>query len=241
MTKDDKLVRNVAAAERTLSLLDAFLDRPGPQSLGDLEKATGLFKSVIFRYMLAFEKFGYVHKTEEGHYRLTAKVLRLGMTFEADFDIIQYVRPIMQRLSETTQESSIFYVREGDQRLCVARVDSPQSIKVTVRPGTLMPLDATAVGQVIQNYADYDTALAALSDGRLPVVTSGISEKVTASVCLPIFRAGHQFIGALSVSGPILRFDPADKKVHRALIDAATELTSALGEDIDYAVALTNG
>lgn len=45
--------RSVAAAERTLAILDAFAGASRSMSLGDLEQATGLFKSVILRYMIS--------------------------------------------------------------------------------------------------------------------------------------------------------------------------------------------
>jgi len=232
--KQPPVIRNVAAAERTLAILDAFLDRAGPLSLGEIEKASGLFKSVIFRYMLAFEKFGYLRKDGDGHYKLSAKVLRLAQAFEAGFDIAEYVRPALKRLADVTKESSVFYVPEGEQRLCLARVDSPQTVKVSVYPGSLLPLDASATGQVFRLYSEAEQAGAALKDGRLPTVTSGVGDKVSASLSLPIFGVGNRFVGALTVSGPVLRFDPMEPGAHAALLAEAAALCANLGATLAY-------
>ena len=61
--------RTINAAQRTLSILNAFLTRDGPLTLGDLESETGLFKSVILRYMLSLEP-DYVTRRQDGLYQL---------------------------------------------------------------------------------------------------------------------------------------------------------------------------
>src|SRR3954467_12346613 len=118
--------RSVAAADRALNILEAFCSGPGRvQTLDDLEWETGLFKSVICRYLLSFERHGYVTKVEEGKYQLGTAVLRLGRAFERAYDMSQFVMPILQDLSKATGESASYYVRNNDKRLCLYRVDSP--------------------------------------------------------------------------------------------------------------------
>jgi DNA-binding IclR family transcriptional regulator len=45
------------------------------------------------------------------------------------------VEPTLHELVKETGESHSFYVREGDIRSCVARVEGPQSVRHNVRIG----------------------------------------------------------------------------------------------------------
>jgi len=44
-------------------------------------------------------------------------------------------------------------VRQGKQRLCLYRVDSPQPIRDHIRAGDLLPLDRGAGGRVLMAFA----------------------------------------------------------------------------------------
>ena len=55
----------------------------------------------------------------------------------------------LHELVKATGESASFYVREGDIRSCVARVEGPQSVRHNVRIGERLPLNRGAPGRVI--------------------------------------------------------------------------------------------
>src|SRR5262249_60979282 len=54
------------------------------------------------------------------------------------------VEPALHQLVKETGESASFYVREGDIRSCVARVEGPQSVRHNVRIGERLPLNKGA-------------------------------------------------------------------------------------------------
>ncbi|WP_144640071.1 IclR family transcriptional regulator [Bordetella genomosp. 13] len=226
--------RSVSAVDRTLSILDAFVGGDGVRSLSELEEATGLFKSVIFRYMLSFERLGYVIKRSDGRYQLGSQVLRLGRAFERAFDMSQYVLPVLRTLTEQTRETSSFYVLENDMRLCLYRIDSPSLLRVTIHPGSRLPLDETATGQVLSRFghparrrqqADPSGYLRTSRN----ITGSGDPDHV-ASMSVPIFGLDNELIGALTVSGPTSRFDPdTDDSARAALANAAMSLSRSVG------------
>lgn len=226
--------RSVTAVDRTLRILNAFIVHEGICSLTDIEGETGLFKSVICRYMLSFEKQGYIKKRLDGRYQLSVQSSRLGKAFEQGFDLASHVMPVLRELVETTQESASFYVLDGDKRLCLHRIDSPSSLRVAVQPGSLLPIDNSATGQVFmhcmaQRLHAGDTADAA-SLLRASSNHTGVDH--TASVSMPVFGVDHHFVGALTLSGPASRFDvAAAKNAGAALLQAAARLGVALGDE----------
>jgi len=223
--------RSVTAADRALSILDAFATGDGIRSLPELSEATGLFKSVICRYMISFERFGYVYKRSDGRYQLGAQALRLGKAYEQALDLSQHVLPVLRQLVAETQESCSFYVREGDQRLCLYRVDSPFSLRVTIQPGTVLPMDDAATALVLARFwPRYDSRRHQDPTQFIQGSANNTRLDFTASISIPVFGLDNGLIGALTLSGPVSRFDPNDCDAARAsLARAAIALSVQLG------------
>ncbi len=56
---------------------------------------------------------------------------------------------MLLELTQATGESAAFYVREGNIRTCIARVEGPQPIRHHARMGSALPLDKGSPGRVI--------------------------------------------------------------------------------------------
>jgi len=222
------LERPVAAADRTLQILDAFIGRQRVLSLGELADATGLFKSVILRYMISFEKLNYVRKLADGRYQLGTKALQLAHAFERSLDQRKVIQAALRRLVGATGESAFFYVKENGHRLCLLGQDSPQSLRVTLRVGASSPLDNTSISQVLTEYQRPEGEIVEYGPDMLRS-TIGVFDPLTASISAPVFDRSGSLFGALSVSGPIPRFD-VTRLEHRSVILAeARDLSRDLG------------
>lgn len=222
--------RSVAAVDRTLSILDAFVDAGGSLTLSQLEEQTGLFKSVIHRYMLSFERSGYIVKTGQGAYQLGPRASHLGRTYERSLNISDMVMSVLEALAADTTESASYHVYDNGKRLCLYRVDSPRALRVSVQPGSILPIDKTATGQVLKRYAVTASAAPAGLHDRDITSSSNVGPDETSSMSIPIFGSGERFLGALTVSGPTSRFDPAtNASARRKLLKAAQALCAKLG------------
>ncbi len=222
--------RSVAAVDRTLSILDAFVEGGGSRTLSQLEEQTGLFKSVICRYMLSFERSGYILKVGEAQYQLGPKAAHLGSTYDRALNLSDVVMPVLEMLAAETTESASFYVHDNGKRLCLYRVDSPRSLRVSVQPGSTLPIDKSATGQVFKLYAVSSTpAPDALGDSHI-TASSNVGPDETSSMSIPIFGLGDRLLGALTVSGPTSRFNPVTQfKARQKLLGAAQKLSVTLG------------
>jgi len=227
-SKSEQIERPVAAAERSLRILDAFALHQRPLSLGDLAEATDLFKSVILRYMISFEKMSYVRKLPDGRYQLSIKALQLGKAFENSLDRRELIHAALSRLRDRTGESVFFYVREGDNRMCLMGVDSPQSLRVSRKIGMLIPMDATSISQVLHNFAAGAPA-GAVVDASMARHSVGSYDPLTASTSAPAFDRSGSLIGALVVSGPVGRFDAARPENLAQVAAEAQRLSALLG------------
>lgn len=220
--------RPVAAAERSLRILDAFASEHRPLTLGDLAEATGLFKSVILRYMISFEKLSYVRKLADGRYQLSIKALQLGRAFENALDQRELIEAAMTRLRDATGESVFFYVREGDNRMCLMGVDSPQSLRVNRKIGVLIPMDSTSISQVLRDYKD-GAPLGTQFDTAMTRHSVGAYDPLTSSVSAPVFNQNGALVGVIAVSGPLGRFDAQSSGILGLVAAEVQRLSAMLG------------
>ncbi len=68
----------------------------------------------------------------------------LGARYQGGFDVDNVVEPVLHELVRLTGEGASFYVREGETRSCLARVDGPRSVHHNIRNGERPPLHLRA-------------------------------------------------------------------------------------------------
>lgn len=224
MSTSNPNLPGVKAAERGLAVLDSFIDQ-GTRGLAEIAKATGLAKPTVLRLLASLERAGYVVRLNDGDYQLGAKLLQLGTTYRANFRLDQHVMPALEHLAVSTQESATFHIREGDRRMSLFRVESPQAVRDVVKAAPMVLLDETSTGRVLK------TAIWPGPKERMTVYSSsGVYDAQTASVSTAVFASGPTLAGALTVSGPIGRFGAAHvREIATHLAAAACRLSAALG------------
>ncbi len=217
-----------AAVDRALSVLAAFRSGDGALTVTELAGRTRLYHSTVLRLLASLAHGRLVRRTPEGRWALGAEVARLASIHSASFALEEVVLPEMRVLVERTQESAAFHVRQGDQRLVLFRVDSPQLLRDHVRAGDLLPLRRGAGGRVLLAYGGargrvYDQVR---RDGYLMVI--GDRTPGLAGISAPVWRADRVLAGALTLTMPEQRLRPSFVKEVTA---SAKRLTAALGGD----------
>jgi len=116
------------------------------------------------------------------------------------------VRPELARLARRTRESAGFSVRDGDARLLLARVHSPESVRDHLEEGARLPLTRGAAGEALLAF-DADRPRGHLREVRARgwAASFGARDPNVAAVAVPLLDRGGRLLGALSVSGPITR------------------------------------
>ncbi|HEY8610649.1 MAG TPA: helix-turn-helix domain-containing protein, partial [Roseomonas sp.] len=149
-TRSTSPLEGVASAGRALTLLSAFRKGDDAVTLAELTDRTGLVKTTVMRLAISLEEHGYLVRLPDGSYRLGAELFRLGSVYQQSFRVEAYVMPALEKLVAETSESASFYVRSGEHRLCLYRVDSPHRLRLHVRQGDMLPMDNSAIAQVLR-------------------------------------------------------------------------------------------
>lgn len=220
-------VKGVASADRLLTVLSAFQRGDDALELAELAERTGLVKSTIMRMCVSLQSFGFIERMRDGRYRLGTEIARLGSVYLQSFALESEVVPVLQRLVSLSGETASFYIRRGEQRLCLFRHDSPSPLRMHVRPGDLRPMDKSSVAQVLRHF---ESGAGPAANIKLPIYSNGVTDPHVASMATPVFGAGQQLLGALAITGPASRLT-AEKAAEVAdhLFGLADILTKSLG------------
>lgn len=205
-----------AAVDRAISMLSAF--QPGDESLtlAELSERTRLYKSTALRLLSSLEHARLVRRLPDGRYTLGNEIARLYGIYSSTFSLDGIVLPVLRKLVEDTGESAAYHVRQGEVRLCLYRVDSPQPIRDHVKAGEVLPLNQGTGGRVLTAFEKELFDAAPRSDKKLYKLireqgycaSTGDRHAEVAGISAPVFHQDQTLAGALTLTMPAHRYDP---------------------------------
>jgi DNA-binding IclR family transcriptional regulator len=215
----DTRISDVGVLDKSMALVDAIA--AGSATLVDLMTVTGQPRATAHRLLMALESHGLVRRDADGRFLLGFRLLALGAAAAAEVPLAGLARSTLAWLRDETAESVQLYVRQGDQRVCVASLDAPQELRTIVPVGATLPLDRGSAGKVLRDQ---------------PVLTRGgwaesVAEREAgvASVSAPVRNPAGVLVAAVSVSGPIERLTRQPGRRHgRAVVAAANQIEARL-------------
>ena len=241
---------------RTIAILDCFnLDKP---TLGvrEVARQTELSPSTVGRIMAYLKEMGILNQDSGTHlYMMGSKVLAWAGIYTVTSDVRTVALPVMVRLQEKTRETISLYVLEGSERVCVERLESPETVRIVARVGRRIPLYAGSAGKVFLAFMSKSNREKILSKIDLVAMTEQtitnlevlqtnldhIRQKgyavsrgewiIDASgTAAPIFNQRGQITAAISISGPRQRFtDEKIKKTAELLVKETEKISFDLG------------
>jgi DNA-binding IclR family transcriptional regulator len=235
-TKKNGIASGVGVLDKTVAIL-ALLSAGGPASLAEVVEGTGLPRPTAHRLLSALEMHHLVARAG-GRYSLGLRLLGWGNR-AAGTNLVDAALPALAALRDETGESTQLYVREGDDRVCVASVERATGLRDTVPVGAVLQLSRGSAGKVLLawtedrgRYADL-VAETDLKEIRHRGWAESVAEREegVASVSAPVFDASGSVVSAaVSASGPIARLgDHPGKRLAERVVATAREIERTLG------------
>jgi DNA-binding IclR family transcriptional regulator len=207
----------VGVLDKASLLLDAVAE--GACGLTELGHRTGFSRATVHRLAGALVHHGLLRRDAEGRYALGVRLVALGRRAADGVPLVEAARVPLERLVAETGESAQLYVRQGDQRLCVASVASPQELRTIVAPGAMLPLERGSAGRILR-------------DGMATGWLATVAERApgVASVSAGIRDGDARVVAAVGISGPAERLgsDPG-ARFGPSVREAADRVEIALG------------
>jgi DNA-binding IclR family transcriptional regulator len=219
----------VEAVERALTILCAFQGQGEALSLAEVARRTGFYKSTILRLAASLERMGFLHRDESGSFTLGPELPRLAALSGPGPDLEKLVRPKLEKLVKATQETASFYIREGQERICRFRENSPRAARHHLEEGVRLSLASGAAGRILLAFGEKPRRIDLPVRGRGWYVSLGERDPDVAAIAVPVIDESGHLWGALAVSGLRTRFSESFQKMAlNALQGEAAALTKQL-------------
>ena len=143
-------IDRVSPLLRAFALLEHVVAADAPISLNDATAAAGLPKPTVYRMLATLEEAGLVAREPDGRRvgagprltRLALDVLRNGVTRGPR-------RAILQQLVGEIAETCNLTMIDGGEVVYLDRVESAWPLRMTLQPGSRVPLHCTASGKLL--------------------------------------------------------------------------------------------
>lgn len=252
MARKEKSEYIIQAVDHALDLLEQFQGDIDELGVTELSKRLKLHKNNVFRLLATLESRNYIEQNRvTENYRLGLKTLELGQTFIKQMGLLRQSRPVLEALVKECNETTYVAILKDSHIVYLDVVETDLTVRVVPRVGSRLPAYCTAAGKIQLAYMtdeELDNYLPAKELKRYTantitdrdefkthlgrIVEQGYAidnEEMDVGVCCvaaPIRDYTRRIIGAVSISGPSMRF--AKERMEQELIP----LVQRAGEDI---------
>jgi DNA-binding IclR family transcriptional regulator len=216
------------ALERILAILESTSRTASAVSPVKVAEETGLSLSTVVRLMQSLaDEDVLIRSAETGQYRIGPRLIGIVARATQSFDYRVAAQPLLEKLRDSTQETTSLHMLQGSRRVCVAAAYTTQPFGRIVPIGLPFPLAGSAAGHALLSQLDpaaFELLLRDICDGAeseaeavradvAEVRERGYAESINQSVAgvhgiaVPVGRDSR--LGCVSVSGPSSRFDAA--------------------------------
>ncbi len=237
----------VKSADRVLTLLELLGRWDREMSHTEIADAMGIPKSSLtqlLRNLVGREYLTYSPTTKG--YRLGKAIRRLADRNSQSYDLVEVVKPVLEEITASTNESSALNILSGDEAKVATAVNSPMRLLSHMRQGDLAPLYATSGGKVILAFLPPDMreeylkraqltpvthkTITAIGDLRAQLQTiqreklaysfEEFTEGIIGMAC-PILDDQGAVLGSINVAMPAVRYSSAVRDRTAAVLERA--------------------
>ena len=211
--KPRSIDKSYNAIQKCLQILSIFSLDKAQFSIKEICEQLNFNLSTTYRILQTLEEYGYVSRLKNKEYVVGTQALYLSAIYTQS-NHLEQIRPIVDRIRDTSGETASFFVEEEDKRICLYRAHSRDEIRHNIEQGSRLKLNQGASGRIILAYGKRKNDKQGFyKDIRDKGYYLSINEHNAAlfALAVPVVSNSDKFVGAIVVSGPISRFDDKQK------------------------------
>jgi len=250
---------------RVFALLDCFTAEHPELGVREASRMLGISRSATGRLMSELRNEGVLTQDlDTSLYSLGGRVIRWAGVYEAASDLSVKALPYIRQLLNKTNETVSLYVVEGNERVCIERLESRQNVRIVEPIGQRLKLYAGSGGRAILAFMPPEEINRILKLAEQEITEGDVQEQIreirehleevrktgvaishgqwvdgASGIAAPIFDESGLPIGSVSVSGPTNRFrDQKTLDAYRELLLSTMEkLSNEMGYRSDRIIA----
>jgi DNA-binding IclR family transcriptional regulator len=244
----------VPSVEKAFKILEFMASEKQGYTISELSRRFGLPISTTNNLLLTLVHCGYLQRNGKRSFRVTTKLLGEAAKVMENNPLRDLAHEELERMTNRTELASMLSIRDGDQVVCIDKVEGASQIRVASSIGRRFHLHSTPTGKAILAYASEAEVDAILARTGLPAVTPftitsgevfhGELKRVRAQgyavdneentvgirgVAAPIFDHAGQMVGAISTGGVGVQLDDRMLSVIAAVRECARIVSAKLG------------
>ena len=257
MMKKEKTEYLIQAVSHALDLLEQFHGEVDELGVTELSKRLKLHKNNIFRLLATLESRGYIEQNRvTENYRLGLKTLELGQTFIRQLGLLRQSRPVLEEIVRACNETAYVAIVKDFNSIYLDAVETDKTVRVVTRVGCRLPAYCSAAGKVqiasineeeLDNYIN-NTDFKSFTNNTITdreklrkelqqVLENGYAiddEELDVGVkCVsaPIRDYTRRIVGAVSISGPSIRFskERMERELIPLVVKSSEEISAKFG------------
>lgn len=158
MHNNDETSKKMGAIEKTLHILNAFVDKPYMYSAKELSDKLGFSKPTVHRILNTLEEEKYVRRNYKGKYTIGYKAYQMGMIYANNTDIYMEIRRVIEHIASVTGEQVGYAVLEGTDVVSVYESQMNDS-RIRYIAGAIYPVNSGCYGKVLMTFSHTDEEL----------------------------------------------------------------------------------
>ena len=222
---------------RIFSLLDCFSIKQPELGVREAARLLGISSSASGRLLSSLRNEGVLIQNPESRtYSLGGRVIRWAGIYNSTSDLSVFALPYMKKILDETNETVSLYVVEGNERICIERLESRQNVRIVEMIGQRLKLYAGSGGRAILAFmekSEIERILKVAADEMDPKQSDYKIEQIrqqleivrqtgyaishgewlseASGIASPVFNDKGCPIGSVSISGPSQRFQDEEK------------------------------
>jgi len=245
---------HLSSVKNGCRLLKMFLDSPKEMGVTEIARKLQLSKGAAHKLLATFESEGFIKQNPSSkQYSLGYTLLELGNKVLKNHDLVEFSKPFLQRLSESTKELVCLCVIDGKDAIYVSKIESEHPIRFNVEENRRFPLYATSAARVIlanrdqsfidgvfegdiKTYTSYSMKSPEQINARLAEirrngyeVSSNMRNVGVTGIAAPIFDASGLVVASVSLIGPSDRVDSKKEEWVELVVQTTRDISAGIG------------
>ena len=239
--------------EKALDIFDCIAEAPRPLTASETAARMGMSLSSVYKFLSTLTDKDYLSfDSETKQYRPSSRLVHLATRLSGNQQLTQLALPYMKELAAVTKETIHLAVPQGINVVFLEKIDSPHTLNVQTKIGTVSRMDRGATPQAIMALSPEDTfeklcrevekepngpaSAAYLRQLRQQIRQNGYIMSLgqmnvgVAAIAVPVVGADGLAAGAIAVAAPQARFSQEQFLSYVPMLkQASVRISQALG------------
>ncbi|MBI2312688.1 MAG: IclR family transcriptional regulator [Betaproteobacteria bacterium] len=242
-----------SATLRAFLILEHIVGADRPVSMTEVMDRVGLPKPTVYRILTLLEAAGLLVREPDGKsYTVGPRLARFGLAVMMNGTVRAQRHAILQRLVDEVGETCNLTMQDGGEVVYLDRVDSPWPLRIDLKPGSRVPLHASASGKLflarlprgrrrallanlaLTRFTDNTITDAGLLEAELDRVRNhqvavDNEEYLAGLVCVavPVLGRDERVLASLAVQAPVARLSVTRAMDHVPALRRAAQAMAA--------------